>query len=90
MKAMTDIVRDHDVIWSTFGVECDQFRMVAKAVLLGGHVRVGLDDNLYLKHGVPARNEKLVVQASNIIETLGNDIMTAVEAREMLGLDAAS
>jgi len=90
MTAMADMVRDHDVIWSAFGVGRDQLRMVAQAVLLGGHVRVGLEDNLYLKRGVPARNEELVAQARNIIEILGNTVMTAVEAREVLGLSAAS
>ena len=90
MKAMADMVRDYDVIWSAFGVGRDQLRMVAQAVLLGGHVRVGLEDNLYLKRGVPARNEELVAQARNIIETLGNEVMTAGETRDVLGRGAAA
>lgn len=89
MKAMADMVRGYDVIWSAFGVGRDQLRMVAQSVLLGGHVRVGLEDNLYLKRGVPARNEELVVQAHNIIETLGNAVMSASETREVLGLEAS-
>ncbi|WP_179381722.1 BKACE family enzyme [Jannaschia marina] len=89
MKAMADMVRDHDVIWSAFGVGRDQLRMVAQAVLLGGHVRVGLEDNLYLKRGVPARNEQLVSKASNIINTLGGEVMSPSEARELLGLKTA-
>lgn len=87
MKAMADMVRDHDVIWSAFGVGRDQLRMVAQAVLLGGHVRVGLEDNLYLKRGVPARNEQLVSKAAEIIETLGSEVMSAGETRELLGLE---
>ena len=86
MKTMADMVRGRDVIWSAFGVGRDQLRMVAQAVLLGGHVRVGLEDNLYLKRGVPARNEQLVSKAGEIIDTLGGKVMTAVETRELLGL----
>lgn len=88
MKAMADMVRDHDVIWSAFGVGRDQMRMVAQAVLLGGNVRVGLEDNLYLRRGVPARNEELVAQAKTVIKTLGNEVMSAGEARDLLGLAA--
>jgi len=90
MKAMVDMVRDHDVIWSAFGVGRDQLRMVAQAVLLGGHVRVGLEDNLYLKRGVPARNEQLVTKAIEIISTLGGEVMSATEARDLLGLSGAA
>lgn len=89
MKAMADMVRDDDVIWSAFGVGRDQLRMVAQAVLLGGHVRVGLEDNLYLKRGVSARNEQLVSKASDIINTLGGEVMSPSEARELLGLKTA-
>lgn len=90
MKAMADMVRDQDIIWSAFRVGRDQLRMVAQAVLLGGNVRVGLEDNLYLKRGVPARNEQLVSKASDIIETLGGQVMSAVETRELLGLNSHS
>jgi uncharacterized protein (DUF849 family) len=87
MKTMADMVRDRDVIWSAFGVGRDQFRMAAQAVLLGGHVRVGLEDNLYLKRGVPARNEQLVTKAADIIETLGGTVMSPEETRDLLGLE---
>ncbi|MEM6411893.1 MAG: 3-keto-5-aminohexanoate cleavage protein [Pseudomonadota bacterium] len=86
MKIMADMVRDQDVIWSAFGVGRDQLRMVAQAVLLGGHVRVGLEDNLYLKRGVPARNEQLVAKAADIIDTLGGAVMSPEETRDLLGL----
>ena len=75
-----------DLIWSAFGVGRDQLRMVAQAVLLGGHVRVGLEDNLYLKRGVPARNEQLVAKAADIIDTLGGAVMSPEETRDLLGL----
>lgn len=86
MKAMADMVQRHNVIWSAFGVGRDQMRMAAQAVLLGGHVRVGLEDNLYLKRGVLGQNEQLVLKASGIIETLGNEVMSAAETRDLLGL----
>ncbi|WP_299304333.1 3-keto-5-aminohexanoate cleavage protein [uncultured Litoreibacter sp.] len=87
MKMMADMVRDHDVIWSAFGVGRDQLRMVAQAVLLGGHVRVGLEDNLYLKRGVAARNEQLVTKAADLVETLGGTVMSPEETRDLLGLE---
>ncbi len=86
MKAMADMVQGHEVIWSAFGVGRDQMRMAAQAVLLGGHVRVGLEDNLYLKRGVLGQNEQLVSKASGIIETLGNEVMSAAETHDLLGL----
>ncbi|WP_299193031.1 3-keto-5-aminohexanoate cleavage protein [uncultured Litoreibacter sp.] len=87
MKMMADMVREHDVIWSAFGVGRDQLRMVAQAVLLGGHVRVGLEDNLYLKRGVPARNEQLVTKAAEIIDTLGGAVMSPEETRDLLRME---
>ena len=66
---------------------CYQFPMVAQAVLLGGHVRVGLEDNLYLERGkLTPSNAALVAKAVKIIELLGPGIATPAEAREMLGL----
>lgn len=60
--------------------------MAAQSLLLGGHVRVGLEDNLYLKKGVLASNEQLVEKAVSIIEHLGSEPMTPQEARVQLGL----
>ena len=60
--------------------------MVAKSVLLGGHVRVGLEDNLYLKCGVFASNGELVDKAIGIIDGLGARALTPAEGREKLGL----
>jgi uncharacterized protein (DUF849 family) len=73
--------------WFAFGISLYQFPMVAQAVLLGGHVRVGLEDNLYLERGKLApSNAALVAKAVKIIELLGPAIATPAEAREMLGL----
>jgi uncharacterized protein (DUF849 family) len=60
--------------------------MVAQAVLLGGNVRVGLEDNLYLDRGVFARNGDLVARARQIIESLGESVATPDEARQLLKL----
>jgi len=61
--------------------------MVAAAVLLGGQVRVGLEDNLYLEHGVLApSNAALVEKAVTIIRSLGDDIASPDEARAMIGI----
>jgi uncharacterized protein (DUF849 family) len=77
------------VHWSAFGVGRLQMPMVAQAVLLGGNVRVGLEDNLYLEKGVLASNAQLVERAVAIVELLGARVQTAAEVRERLGLAAA-
>jgi len=75
-----------DVVWSGFGISRTQMPMVAQAMLLGGNVRVGLEDNLYLEKGVPASNAELVEKAVRIIRDLGGRICDADEAREKLNL----
>jgi uncharacterized protein (DUF849 family) len=73
-------------LWSAFGVGRQQMPMVAQTVLLGGNVRVGLEDNLYLDKGVLATNAELVRRARSIIEILGMRVLSASEARERIGL----
>jgi uncharacterized protein (DUF849 family) len=74
-------------IWSGFGIGRAEFPMVAQAYLFGGHVRVGMEDNLYLSKGVLARtNAELVAHAANILKSMGAGIATPAEARAMLGL----
>jgi uncharacterized protein (DUF849 family) len=63
---------------------------VAQSVLLGGHVRVGLEDNLYLRKGVKATNAQLVEQARTIVEAMGAKVATPDEGREILQLKARS
>ena len=77
-----------NAVWAGFGIGRMEFPMVAQAVLLGGHVRVGLEDNLWLEKGVPASNGKLVEKAVKIIELLGSKIAKPAEARAILGLKA--
>jgi uncharacterized protein (DUF849 family) len=77
------------VVWSAFGIGAQQFPMVAQSVLLGGHVRVGLEDNLYLERGVLApNNAALVEKAVKIVRALDCDSATPAEARDMLSLTA--
>jgi uncharacterized protein (DUF849 family) len=74
-------------IWTGFGIGRSEFPMVAQAFLLGGHVRVGMEDNLYLSKGVLAKsNAELVTHAANILRSLGAAIASPAEARTMLGL----
>lgn len=74
-------------VWAAFGIGSQEMPMVAQAVLLGGNVRVGLEDNLYLEKGVLATNGTLVERARRIIELLGARILTPTEARGKLGID---
>jgi len=74
--------------WSAFGLGRMQMPMAAQAVLLGGNVRVGLEDNLYLEKGIPATNGQLVERARAIIELLGARVLSAREPRERLALPA--
>lgn len=72
--------------WAAFGIGRDQMPMVAQAAILGGNVRVGLEDNLYLSRGVFATNGQLVERARTIVENIGMNIASPAETREMLGL----
>lgn len=73
--------------WSAFGIGRMEFPIVAQAWLMGGHVRVGMEDNIYLEKGVLASsNAQLVAKARDIIRSLGGEVASAGEARQMLGL----
>lgn len=73
--------------WSAFGIARAQFPIVAQSVILGGHVRVGLEDNLYLGKGELAPgNAALVKRAVSIIKSIGAEVATPDEARTILGL----
>ncbi|MDH7794026.1 MULTISPECIES: 3-keto-5-aminohexanoate cleavage protein [unclassified Beijerinckia] len=76
-------------IWTAFGTGRMAFPMVAQSYLAGGHVRVGLEDAVYLEKGVLASsNAAMVEKARGIVKSLGGEIATARQAREMLGLSA--
>ena len=85
MQAMRDAL-PRGVQWSAFGVGRLQMPMVAQAVLLGGNVRVGLEDNLWLEKGALATNAQLVERAVTIVELLGARVQRAGEVRERLSL----
>jgi uncharacterized protein (DUF849 family) len=75
-----------DSPWFAFGISLHQFPMAAQAVLLGGNIRVGLEDNIYLGRGQLApSNAALVEKAARIVEILGDHVATPAEARKMLG-----
>ena len=82
-------MRDQLPPGSTFvvaGMARTQLPMTTMAIVMGGHVRVGLEDNLYLRKGVLARNEELVARAKHLADDLQRDVATADEARAIMGL----
>jgi uncharacterized protein (DUF849 family) len=85
MQAMRGLLPPN-AVWSAFGISRAQMPMAAQAVLLGGNVRVGLEDNLYLSKGVTATNRQLVEKAVRIVEDLGASVCPPRTARERLGL----
>ena len=79
-----------DAIWASFGISRTEFPMVAQAIILGGHVRVGLEDNLYLEAGTLAPgNAALVERAVAIVRLLGAEPATPAETRRTLGIAEA-
>ena len=74
-------------LWAAFGISRAEFPIVAQAWLLGGHIRVGMEDNIYLEKGVLCEsNAQLVSRAQRIIGDLGGQLASSNEARQMLGL----
>ena len=87
MLAMIDLLPAGSQ-WAAFALGRLEMPFVAQALLLGGNVRVGLEDNLYLRRGVFASNAELVAHAVGIVESLGARPLTPEEARVKLGLRA--
>jgi uncharacterized protein (DUF849 family) len=76
-------------LWAAFGISSNEFPMVAQAAILGGHVRVGLEDNLYIAKGrLASGNAALVERAVTIIQALGAQVATPADARRLLELPA--
>jgi 3-keto-5-aminohexanoate cleavage enzyme len=73
--------------WSVAGIGKAEIRLAAAGIVMGGHVRVGLEDNLYLPDGSLASNPLLVEKIVRIAREIGRDIATAEEARSILSLD---
>ena len=80
----------HGACWAGFGIGRGQMPMAAAAVALGGNVRVGLEDNIYLDRGVLATNGQLVTRARGIVERMGGRLLTPAEARQRLKLRGAA
>jgi 3-dehydrocarnitine:acetyl-CoA trimethylamine transferase len=74
------------VVWASFAIGRMQMPWVAQSILLGGHVRVGLEDNLYLGRGNTVSNAALVANAVTIITAMGAEVANPDEAREILAL----
>jgi 3-keto-5-aminohexanoate cleavage enzyme len=76
-----------NAIWSVLGVGKVQLSMITMGVLLGGHIRVGFEDNIYLKKGVLAKsNAQMVKIAVNLVNHLQCKVATTDEARDILGI----
>ena len=86
------VMKDHlptGASWAGFGISRMQMPMAAAAVAMGGNVRVGLEDNLFLDRGVLATNAQLVTRAVEIIERMGGRAISPQEARNRLNLRGA-
>jgi len=88
MMAMVDLLPSA-ARWAAFAISRLEMPFVAQSLLLGGNVRVGLEDNLYLRRGVFASNAQLVERAVAIVESLGARPLTPGETRERFGLRQA-
>ncbi|MFD2205775.1 3-keto-5-aminohexanoate cleavage protein [Kiloniella antarctica] len=76
-----------DAVWAAFGIGRHEFPILAQSFLLGGHVRVGMEDNLQIRKGELCRdNAQLVEKAADIIDHLGGTLATSDDARIILGL----
>ena len=88
VQNLCDLVDDlpEGCTWSVAGIGKRQLPMAMAAIAMGGHVRVGLEDNLYYSRGRLARNEELVARVARIAAEAGRSIATPERARKVLGL----
>ena len=87
MKRTADKLFGDDYQWSVLGAGRVQIPFATQAVMMGGNVRVGLEDSLYIARGQLAKsNAEQVAKMRRLIEELGYQIASAKEAREILGL----
>jgi len=78
-----------DSLWLCSGIGPHQVPMTTFAMLLGGHVRVGLEDNVYYRRGEKAEsNAQLVERTARLAHELNREVATPAEARRMIGLSA--
>lgn len=85
---LADLVDDlpEGCTWSVAGIGRQQLPMAMTAIAMGGHVRVGLEDNLHYSRGRLARNEELVARVARIAAEVGRPVATPDQARKLLGL----
>lgn len=75
-----------DATWSAFGIGKNHLKILYATLALGGHVRVGLEDNVYYAKGIPATNVSLVERAVRVVREFGKEPATPEEARQILSL----
>jgi uncharacterized protein (DUF849 family) len=76
-----------DSHWQVIGIGLNQWALVASAIAMGGNVRIGLEDNFYLKEDQMAKsNGELVAKAARLVQDLGRPVATVAQARKLLGL----
>lgn len=85
LLTMVDMIPE-DATWSVIGIGKAQLKMGIHALLMGGHVRVGLEDNIYYSKNELATNARLVKRIVNLSRDLGREVATPAEAREILSL----
>lgn len=88
-KTLIDLVEalPADSMFSVIGIATDELPATTQSILLGGHLRVGFEDNIYYRKGVLAENNaQMVARAARIGRELGCEIATPAEARKMLGI----
>ncbi len=90
VQNLCDLVDDlpEGCTWSVAGIGRQQLPMALAAIAMGGHVRVGLEDNLFYQRGRLARNEELVERVARIARESGRPVATPAQARKVLGLPA--
>jgi len=88
VQNLADLVDDlpDGCTWSVAGIGRQQLAMAMAAIAMGGHVRVGLEDNLYYSRGRLARNEELVARVARIAAEAGRPVASPDQARKLLGL----
>lgn len=90
MKRTADKLFGNNYQWSVIGAGAQQMKLAAVGAQMGGHVRAGLEDSLFIARGeLATSNAQQVEKVKGILETQGNEIATPQEARDMLGLKGA-
>ena len=91
MRRTADKLFGTDYVWSVLAAGRHQLPFVTQAAMMGGNVRVGLEDNLYIGRGkLASSNAEQVAKVRRILEELGHEIATPEEARTILHLKGAS